>query len=207
MWEAMAHGFMLALGLILPLGAQNVFVFNQGAVQPTLWRALPVVITAALCDTLLILLAVLGVSLVVLTFAWLKTILFAVGVCFLTYMGFITWRSKPTIDKQEAERFTPRRQIVFAASVSLLNPHAILDTIGVIGTSSLQYSDSLKWGFALTCILVSWLWFLSLAIVGRGAGRLDPSGKLLRGMNIISALIIWAIALYMATSLLGELFF
>ena len=25
------HGLLLALGLILPLGAQNVFVFNQGA--------------------------------------------------------------------------------------------------------------------------------------------------------------------------------
>lgn len=204
MLEAILHGFVLALGLILPLGVQNVFVFNQGALQPTLWRALPVVITAALCDTLLILLAVLGVSLVVLTFAWLKTILFAVGVCFLTYMGILTWRSRPGTDKQQAERFTPKRQIIFAASVSLLNPHAILDTIGVIGTSSLQYAGTLKWGFALSCILVSWLWFLSLAIAGRTAGKLDPSGRLMRSLNIISALIIWAIALYMAIALLRD---
>ncbi len=54
------HAFILALGLILPLGVQNLFVFNQGVTQPALWRALPAVITAAICDTLLILLAVQG---------------------------------------------------------------------------------------------------------------------------------------------------
>lgn len=33
MLQPIIHGFLLALGLILPLGAQNVFVFNQGANQ------------------------------------------------------------------------------------------------------------------------------------------------------------------------------
>lgn len=196
--EAILHGFVLAFGLILPLGAQNVFVFNQGAVQPTLFRALPVVLTAALCDAVLILLAVLGVSLVVLTIAWLKTVLYAFGVCFLLYMGYLTWRSRPNTDTEEAERFPARKQIMFAASVSLLNPHAILDTIGVIGTSSLSYSGIEKWGFTIACILVSCFWFLGLSVAGRTAGRLDRSGKLLRGLNIASALIMWGVALYMA---------
>lgn len=30
MWEATIYGLVLAFGLILPLGVQNVFVFNQG---------------------------------------------------------------------------------------------------------------------------------------------------------------------------------
>ncbi|EZP76963.1 lysine exporter protein LysE/YggA [Parageobacillus genomosp. 1] len=32
MLTAFIHGFILALGLILPLGAQNVFVFPQGTI-------------------------------------------------------------------------------------------------------------------------------------------------------------------------------
>ena len=32
------------------------------------------------------------------------------------------------------------RQVAFAASVSILNPHALLDTVAVIGTSSIQYA-------------------------------------------------------------------
>ncbi|WP_103104150.1 LysE/ArgO family amino acid transporter [Brevibacillus reuszeri] len=201
MIEAILHGLVLAFGLILPLGAQNVFVFNQGAAQPTIWRALPVVITAFLCDMLLILLAVLGVSLVVLTVSWLKMVLYAVGVCFLLYMGYLTWRSRPTADSSEAQQFSAKRQVMFAASVSLLNPHAILDTIGVIGTSSLSYTGAEKWGFTIACVIVSCLWFFGLAIAGRTAGRLDRSGRLLRYLNIISAIIMWGLALYMASQL------
>jgi L-lysine exporter family protein LysE/ArgO len=201
--EAFIHGFVLAFGLIIPLGVQNVFVFNQGAAQPSLIRALPVVITAAVCDTLLILLAVLGVSLAVLTFVWIKTLLFAVGFFFLLYMGWVTWKSKPAADSggEQPQSFTAKRQILFAASVSLLNPHAILDTIGVIGTSSLTYSGDEKWAFTLACILVSCLWFFALAVAGRMAKRLDRSGKWIRRVNYLSALIIWAVAFYMGAKL------
>lgn len=202
MLEAILHGFVLAFGLILPLGAQNVFVFNQGALQPTILRAMPVVLTAALCDTLLILLAVLGVSLVVLTVTWLKTVLYVVGFFFLVYMGYLTWRSRPNTEDGEKERFSAKKQIMFAASVSLLNPHAILDTIGVIGTSSLSYTGTEKWGFTIACILVSCFWFFGLSVAGRTAGRLDHSGKLQRGLNIVSAAIMWGVAVYMASQLL-----
>ncbi|NGQ95201.1 amino acid transporter [Brevibacillus sp. SYP-B805] len=201
MLEAFIHGLVLALGLILPLGAQNVFVFNQGAAQPSLVRAMPVVITAALCDTLLILLAVMGVSLVVLTFTWIKTILFAAGFCFLAYMGWLTWNSRPGINGETHGSFSAKKQVVFAASVSLFNPHAILDTIGVIGTSSLGYGGSEKWGFTIACILVSWVWFFTLSLAGRTAGRLDTSGRLIRSLNRISAVIIWLVAVYMAANL------
>lgn len=60
MLQAALHGFILAFGLILPLGVQNIFVFNQGAVQPRFSRVLPVILTASVCDTLLITLAVAG---------------------------------------------------------------------------------------------------------------------------------------------------
>ncbi|WP_339293137.1 LysE/ArgO family amino acid transporter [Paenibacillus sp. FSL W8-0187] len=197
------HGFILALGLILPLGVQNVFVFNQGAVQPRFIKALPVMITASLCDTLLISLAVLGVSVVVLEYEWIRTVLFSLGICFLVYMGRVTWKSKPSDQAQEETRsFTPKKQIVFAMSVSLLNPHAVLDTIGVIGTSSLQYTGIDKVVFAVVCIAVSWLWFLGLGIAGRTAGRMDPSGKWLSTLNRISALIMWGTAGYLGVSLI-----
>lgn len=203
MISVLLHGFILALGLILPLGVQNVFVFNQGAVQSRFVNALPAIITASLCDTLLISLAVLGVSVVVLEYEWIRTVLFLLGICFLVYMGMVTWKSKPPGQAQEEARsFTPKRQIVFAMSVSLLNPHAVLDTMGVIGTSSLQYSGMDKLTFAVVCIAVSWLWFLGLGIAGRAAGRMDASGKLLSTLNRISALIMWGTAGYLGVSLI-----
>ncbi|ANF95832.1 LysE/ArgO family amino acid transporter [Paenibacillus bovis] len=205
------HAFILALGLILPLGVQNVFIFQQGMVQRRWWKVLPVVITAGLCDTLLISLAIGGVSVLVLGLPWVKTALMLAGVLFLLYMGYVTWKSADTVqtataaDREEQPNKTAalpaRKQILFALSVSLLNPHAILDTIGVIGTSSLQYEGQQKLAFMWTCIIVSWLWFAVLAAAGMAVGVFDRSGRWFYWLNRCSALMIGVIALYLLISL------
>ncbi|PEY17614.1 lysine transporter LysE [Bacillus cereus] len=202
MSEAIIHGIILAFGLIIPLGVQNVFVFNQGASQPNIWRAAPVVLTASICDMLLILIAVQGVSLVLLTFSWLTNSLYIIGFFFLLYMGFVIWRSNPSNDVKQEKSMPLKKQILFAASVSLLNPHAILDTIGVIGTNSIQYIGSEKWAFTLATIIVSWIWFISLALAGKFLKRLDSTGKTILLLNKFSGLIIWGVALYMLKQVL-----
>ncbi|MDW0115271.1 LysE/ArgO family amino acid transporter [Sporosarcina saromensis] len=202
MIQAIIHGVILAFGLILPLGAQNVFVFNQGALQPKLTRALPVVITAGICDTILIVAAVSGVSLLILTFEWLETIIIGIGILFLLYIGISLWRTNSSPAKHEGERFSPRRQIIFAASVSLLNPHAILDTIGVIGSNALSYTGDERMAFTVATILVAWCWFFGLALTGRLIGRLDTSGTFINVLNKISAVVVFGVAIYMVFRLL-----
>ncbi|MDI6907298.1 MAG: LysE/ArgO family amino acid transporter [Thermoanaerobacterales bacterium] len=205
MFGAFVHGLILAFGLILPLGAQNTFVFNQGAIQGRYVRALPVVVTAALCDTLLILLAVLGVSVLVLGSSVIKGLLLGAGTLFLLYMGWVIWHTRPAAPGQDdaAPSMGFARQVVFAVSVSLLNPHAILDTVAVIGTSSLSYSGEPRAAFTAAAVLVSWVWFFSLALAGRLVGRLDRSGRLLTAVNRVSAVIMWGSALYIGRQLAG----
>ncbi|AXH99833.1 amino acid transporter [Sporosarcina sp. PTS2304] len=192
--EAIIHGIILAFGLILPLGVQNVFVFTQGAAGVR--RALPAAITAALCDTLLIILAVFGLSVIVLQFEWLRLGLMLVGILFLLYMGYALWTAETTAD--ETDHALPvRRQILFAVSVSLLNPHAILDTVGVIGTSALKYTEQEQLYFMLACITVSWLWFLGLAVAGSMLKKLDGTGRVMYMFNKCSAVFIWGTAVYL----------
>ncbi|QHW33988.1 amino acid transporter [Paenibacillus rhizovicinus] len=204
MVSAILQGFILAFGLILPLGVQNMFVFNQGAVQSRYLRTLPVILVASFCDSMLILLAVLGVSTAAFGIGWLKMSLMAAGIVFLLYMGWVTWRSSTggkdsdsSSSEKPPEPMGTRKQIAFAFSVSLLNPHAIMDTIGVIGTSSLNYSGHAKAAFAISCIVVSWLWYLGLALAGRIVGAKDRSGRLLAGLNKFSALVMWGTAVYL----------
>ena len=198
--EAILHGLILAFGLILPLGVQNVFVFSQGATQPSFFRALPGTITAALCDTFLILLAVFGVSVIVLQFAWLRLILMIVGILFLIYMGYVIWRSKSTTKTNKA--LPTHKQIAFALSVSFLNPHAILDTVGVIGTSALKYVGMEQIYFTIACIAVSWIWFFGLTLTGAIMKKLDDTGNLMKLFNKCSALFIWGTAIYLFISLI-----
>lgn len=206
MLEPILHGIILAFGLIIPLGVQNVFVFNQGATQPSLMRAMPVVLTAAICDTFLIVLAVLGVSLILLAFTWIKLLLFGIGFFFLLYMGWSIWKSEAVaIDQASEQQFSRKKQIVFALSVSLLNPHAILDTIGVIGTNSLNYTGDERWAFTITTIIVSWLWFIGLAIAGSMIRQFQLSAQWMNRINKVSAIIIWIVAFYMIWKLLFKL--
>ncbi|MDQ0270590.1 LysE/ArgO family amino acid transporter [Cytobacillus purgationiresistens] len=199
--EPLVHGFLLAFGLILPLGVQNVFIFSQGAEQSTFLKASPAVITASLCDTLLILLAVLGVSALVAQMEGLRLLLMGGGVLFLIFMGYTMWRARPQV-AENVDGLPMKKQVLFALSVSLLNPHAILDTVGVIGTSALRYEAYDTWIFTFTCIFVSWCWFFGLALAGRMMKRLDGSGKLFMVVNKCSAIFIWITALI----LLRELF-
>lgn len=203
MLTAIFQGILLSAGLILPLGVQNVFVFNQGVTQSRLSKALPVVLTASLCDTALITLAILGVSVVIVTIPAIKFALFILGILFLIYMGIVTWISKPSVTSSDEKALSPKKQIAFAASVSLLNPHAILDTIGVIGTSSIHYVGKEKWAFAIACILVSWIWFLALAVVGRQVGKLDKSNTFMRVLNKVSAMIMWVTAIFLMKQLMA----
>ncbi|MEC1667606.1 LysE/ArgO family amino acid transporter [Bacillus mojavensis] len=199
--NAMIHGIVLAFGLILPLGAQNVFIFQQGAWQRHIWRALPAIISASVCDTLLIVLAVAGVSVIVQQLPMFETVIMTGGFLFLLYMGWVTWNSRPKANQNEKHTFTAKKQAAFAAAVSLLNPHAILDTIGIIGTSSLQYSGLEKWLFMTACIAVSWIWFISLTLAGRLFQTMDTSGRLMLIVNKCSAVVMWAAAVYFLFSI------
>ena len=199
---AFVHGFCLAIGLILPLGVQNLFVFQQGIVQRKLLYAIPVVVTAAICDTILIILSVSGVSMVFIHFRVLKDCLLVCGILFLLYMGYINWRNCGDLAGVNVKAFSPKQQIVFAMSVSFLNPYAFLDIIGVIGTSSLQYENEEKILFTFACILVSWIWFFLLAFAGRCLGAADNLGNKIKIINKISSLFIWGTALMLIYNLI-----
>lgn len=210
---AFITGAALAFGLILPLGAQNLFVFTQGASQPRFVWALPAVVTAALADTLLIVAAVSGVSMLLATQpGWQRALGFA-GVLFLLYMGWVTWPKRRTGTASEVAAATKpampdaawpaQRQIIFALSVSLLNPHALLDTIGVIGVAALQFLDKAdRFVFTAACVGVSWLWFIGLAAAGHFMRRRDRAGRSTVWLGRISAVLMWAIAARLLWSLL-----
>ncbi len=202
MFQAFFYGIVLSFGLIMPLGVQNTYIFNQGAKQHHFLNAWPAILTAAICDTILILLAIFGVSVTVLTVPWLKNVILTIGLVFLTYMGWITWRTKNIARSENQEPCNAKRQMLFAASVSILNPHALLDTTAVIGTNSLQFIGRDKLVFTFACIVVSYIWFFSLSAAGHYLKRLDTTGKAILKINQLSAIIMWAVAIYLAFELL-----
>jgi len=85
----------------------------------------------------------------------LQLFIYIIGFLFLMYMAWSLWTEKPS-NIEEIEPMSAKKQILFALSVSLLNPHAIMDTVGVIGTSASVYDGYDKVVFSLAknfCIL------------------------------------------------------
>lgn len=155
-------------------------------------------VTAACCDSLLILLAAAGVSAAVGAVEWLRQLLLGGGILFLLWAGWMTWRAAPLVGEATAEPVSTRRQVAFTMACSLGNPHAIVDTIGVIGTSALAYQGARLVAFTAACMAVSWGWFLFLAMAGRLLSRMDLARRLL---NPVSAAVMWVSAAYLAVSL------
>lgn len=198
------HGFCLALGLILPLGVQNMFIFQQGITQAGFIAVLPAIVAAAICDTVLIVLAVSGLSAAISAFSALKGfILLGGGICLL-YMGYANWRSSNRLQGDKQQSLSPKQQIIFAVSVSLLNPSAFIDIMGVIGVNSLQYQNHDKFVFTVATILVSWIWFFGLGLLGHYFGELPNIETKLPFMNKLSSFFIWGAALYLAAMFFSQ---
>ncbi|MFM8453836.1 MAG: LysE/ArgO family amino acid transporter [Gammaproteobacteria bacterium] len=201
------EGILLALGLIIPLGTQNVFVLNNGILSKHFFSTLPVVITAILCDFLLVLMSILGLSLVIQQSDIAKIVIMSLGVIFLMRFGYISWCSSGLENNSEKSVYANSllRQIIYTCSVSILNPHAILDVFFVIGPASLQFYGFEKVLFLTGCFIVEVLWFSGLSFFGVSirdfSQNLNYRKKVMKFSQKISAIIVFGVAIYMIQDL------
>ncbi len=191
MIEAFFRGIVLAFGLVIPLGPQNTFIFNQAALQQRLVSALPVLLLAALIDGLLIVSAVLGMN-CLLEIAWLKQVVEITGAAFLLYMGYKLLKSSGGASGG-AVKISLANQLMFTLSVSLFNPHAILDTFIVIGAVSAEFTGAHKHLFTWGCILTDIVWFTLLTLSGFYLKHLKHAQTITKWINYASVCIMWYI--------------
>lgn len=188
-------GFLMGMGLIVPIGAQNAFVLKLGLLRQ---HVLPVALICAAMDALLIL---LGVSFAGATFAkhaWALTAIRYIGVAFLVFYGARAFlnafrHAQPDADSPLAQNITLKSAVLTCLGFTLLNPHVYLDTFLLIGGLSVQYKpDHFTFGFGAMC--ASFFWFLAL---GFGARFLTPLFAKAKTWIILEAgigIVMWSIA-------------
>ena len=201
----LAKGFALTLSMIAPIGTQNSMLLTQG-INKNHHKT-----TAALFvlyDAILISIGVLGGSILISKSEILFTLLTWGGIIFLTCYGALSMKAaiKNTAMKGSNKHHKKSIKIIIITSlaVTFLNPHAYIDTVLVIGSVGGQYSDSAKFYFWAGAILGSVVWFASLAT---GAAKLSPllsTPKIKRIIDIIIALVMWAIACSLYLSWLSK---
>ncbi|AYC34151.1 amino acid transporter [Pseudomonas cavernae] len=170
MWQSYLNGLLVAIGLIMAIGAQNAFVLAQSLRRE---HHLPVAALCVLCDAVLVAAGVFGLATLLTQSPLLLGIARWGGAAFLLWYGVKALRRALNPQAlQEAADAGPRSRravLLTALAVTLLNPHVYLDTVLLIG--SLGAQQTVPGAYVMGAASASLLWFFSLAL---GAAWLAP---------------------------------
>ena len=196
--EAGVHGYLVAVSLILAIGAQNAFVLRQGLRREHVgW----VVAVCALSDAVLIGAGVAGFGAAQAAVPWLGEAMRWGGVAFLVVYGALRFRAAlrgGEALRPAAGEAVPLGQVLVTCLVlTWANPHVYLDTVVLMGSISAQY---VPWRgvFAAAAAAGSLSFFVAL---GFGAQLLAPvfarPGAWV-WLEVVVGATMWAIALGLA---------
>jgi L-lysine exporter family protein LysE/ArgO len=164
---AFLFGLLFGLATAFPIGVQSFVVMNQG-LRVGYPKVLVSIVTASLCDSLLIVLGAAGAS-ALLVAAGNERLLISMGVLFFFVAGVMTLRSSPEDEAKVKSQTRAGAMIAQTAGVSLLNPHAVFETVGLLGGAIAIQAVGDRLEFAAGAISASWIWFFA---IGLGASAL-----------------------------------
>jgi L-lysine exporter family protein LysE/ArgO len=189
-------GFAASAVLIIAIGAQNAFVLRQGLRRE---HVLPVVLTCALSDLILIMAGIGGLGAVVTARPTAVSLIRWVGAAFLTAYAILAARRalRPAaLNPAERAPATLRATLLACLAFTYLNPHVYLDTVLLLGSIAQQHPH--RWLFGLGAAGASIAWFTAL---GAGAHRLAPILARPTAWRLLDALIA-AVMLTVAANLI-----
>ncbi|MGD8118259.1 MULTISPECIES: LysE/ArgO family amino acid transporter [unclassified Vibrio] len=198
------QGFGLGASMIIPIGAQNAYVLNQGIKRH---HHLTTATICSLLDAFFISLGIFGGGALLASNTALLTTVTLGGIVFLTVYGLLSLKSafNQTADQGVSSNLiksSGRKAVIIGAlAVTVLNPHLYLDTVVILGSIGGQFEGSDRLAFAVGTILASFVWFYSLSV---GAAKLAPTlskPKVRRAIDIGVALMMFIIAGILANEL------
>ncbi|MCE0503778.1 LysE/ArgO family amino acid transporter [Roseivivax sp. GX 12232] len=196
--QAAFAGFTLGFSLILAIGAQNAFVLRQGLLRQ---HVLPVVLTCAISDALLVTAGVAGFGVLVDRAPWLVGVMRYGGAAFLVVYGALAlraaWRGGQGMRAGDAAP-SLRASLLTCLALTWLNPHVYLDTVVLLGAISAQYAAPVLFGAG--AVTASFTFFF---LLGFGARLLAPVFARPRAWRVLDALVGCTMFAIAASLLLG----
>lgn len=200
------QGFGLGATMIIPIGAQNAYVLNQGIKRN---HHLTTATICSILDMLFISLGIFGGGAILSQNEILLTSVTLGGIAFLSIYGLLSLKSafKPTDaseSKGEVVARGRRTVILGALAVTVLNPHLYLDTVVILGSIGGQFEGSDRIAFAMGTIMASFVWFYTLSL---GAAKLGPTlskPNVKKGIDVAVAMMMFTIAFVLASELVNK---
>lgn len=187
-------GFVTMAALIVAIGAQNAFVLRQGVKGHAVFMTATL---AFLCDALLVTLGTTGLGALVSSHARLGAIISFSGAVFLFFYGLRSLhaaRHAKGLDLKAVEKVSRANIALSALAFSLLNPHALIDTVVLVGGLAARYPDAARVACAIGAITASGIWFYGLAYGARWLAPILTKPKIWRVLDLIIGLMMLALA-------------
>ena len=189
-------GFFTGFSLILAIGAQNIFVIEQGLKKQFIFI---VCLICALSDLILIF---IGIFL----FEYFKhyysniieLILNALLLIFLIYfiIGKLNFKYKETKLNINENKSSLKTVIFKTLGFTYLNPHVYSDTVFFLGNFSKNFYNSHKYLFGMGAALSSIIFFFSLGYLSKLLSTQLNNQKSWKAINTFIILFMGSLALY-----------
>lgn len=191
-------GLLLGLSLIIALGPQNVFLIKQGALKN---HAILSAIICFICDFILICGSIAGLHELLILRPVLQIWMMFLGTAFLLFYSakaLTNALSKSEKTSENAHQPRNRTQIILLAlGFSILNPHAIIDSLVIIGGGSTGYPNQ-EHIFLLGVLTSSFIWFSSITFTARYFSDILTRANVWKGIELVSGLLMAFIGVKLA---------
>ena len=195
-------GFLTGLSLILAIGAQNIFVIEQGLKKQHVFL---VCLICAISDFILIFLGIFLFHYFTQYFSpVLELILNILLIIFLVHFIFLKIKSFNTqVNLEKKSNFNEKNDVILKTlGFTFLNPHVYSDTVFFLGNFSKNFFIIEKYSFGIGATIASFLFFFSIGYLSQYFARYLNDKELWKYINIFIILFMFLITLY----ILGEIF-
>jgi L-lysine exporter family protein LysE/ArgO len=191
--HAAASGFILGLGLILAIGAQNAFVLRQGLRREHVFA---VCLTCALSDAILIAAGVAGMGWLAREVPWLSPAMTWAGAAFLVVYGALSFRralAPGTLTAAGGGGGSLRTALLTCLALTWLNPHVWLDTVVLLGSVAAQFPGDAA-AFGTGAATASFAFFFALGYGARALAPVFARPAAWRVLDLAVGAVMWTIA-------------
>lgn len=195
---AFSKGFALSAGLIVAIGAQNMFVLRQGLRREHVW---PIVLFCAAADAALIVAGVGGLGSALAALPGLSLALGLGGAAFLAWYGVCALRraaNPSALIVEQQVGISLGAALAGTAAFTFLNPHVYIDTVMLMGAVGASLPQAERLPFMMGAATASLAWFSSLGFGARFLAPLFSRPAAWRALDLL----IGAMMLALAASLL-----
>ena len=194
--EYLILGFVTGLSLILAIGAQNIFVIEQGLKKQYIF------LVCLICSVSDFILIFLGIFLFQYFGNFFNTIIeFILNILlflFLIYFiyGKISAQNKKIILNQEIKNISAISILTKTLAFTYLNPHVYSDTVFFLGNFSKNFLVIDKYYFGIGASIASFLFFFMIGYLSKLLSKYLQSDLIWKRINLFIITFMSIIALY-----------